>query len=105
MQEVSSGLLATGQRTMPAKKGRIDPDRQNADQDAQDMQSARVGRSTLAKGGTTGNPKRKQARQLNLWAKCPKTDGASDLQSVADNSEALGESQLNSLFGVNSHMF
>ena len=42
---------------------------------------------------------------MRLRAKSPKTDGASDLQSVVDDSEALGESQLNSLFGVNSDMF
>ena len=53
----------------------------------------------------TGSPKRKQARQVDLKAKRPKTNGASDLQSVASDTEALGESQLNSLFGVNSHMF
>ena len=34
---VSSGLLATGQHTTLAKKGRTNPSRQNADQDAQDM--------------------------------------------------------------------
>ena len=36
---------------------------------------------------------------MGLQAKRPKTDGASDLQCVVDDSEALGESQLNSLFG------
>ena len=69
------------------------------------MQSARASCGTLKKGGTTSSPKRKQARQAGLWAKRPKTDGASNLQFVADDREPLGEPQLNSLFGMNSDMF
>ena len=97
---VSSGLLATGQQTTPAKKGR-----QNGDQDAQDMHSAGVGCGSPAKGGPTGSPKRKQTRHVGLRAKSPKSDGSSDLPCVAGDSEPLGESALNSLFGMNSEMF
>ena len=42
---------------------------------------------------------------MGLRAMRPKTDEALDLHSVADDNEALWESQLNFLFGVNNHMF
>ena len=54
---VRSGLLATGQQTTLAKRGRTDSGRQNADQDAQDMQNAIAGRSLLQRAVPQAAPR------------------------------------------------